>query len=60
MIDKFLKRTWIYNERMMDAVVRLGLVTIDVESVSSAEELVNKCLAAIQRSHNAISLWFPV
>lgn len=39
MIDKFLARTLVYNGRMMKAVKRLGLVHIDVETVSSLEQL---------------------
>ncbi|MCD4738302.1 MAG: 2-phosphoglycerate kinase [Anaerolineae bacterium] len=44
MIDKFLKRTLVYNERMMDAVNRIGLLSLDLEMSSSPEELSDMCL----------------
>ena len=47
MIQKFLERTQLYNERMMDAVNRLGLVSMDVEAISSLEELSDKYLELI-------------
>jgi len=51
MIDKFLERTRLYNERMMDAVHRLGLVSIDVEDVSTLDELTDNCLALLKKPH---------
>ena len=39
MIQKFLARTHLYNKRMMDAVERLGLLSLDVEAASSLDEL---------------------
>ena len=47
MIQKFLERSHRYNERMMDGVNRLGLISIDVEATASVEELSNKCLEFI-------------
>jgi len=44
MVAKFLERTHLYNERMMEAVNRLGLVSMDIESTSSLDELCDTCL----------------
>lgn len=44
MIQQFLGRTQLYNERMMAAVERLGLVSVDVEVTSSLDELCDLCL----------------
>lgn len=44
MIEKFLGRTHLYNERMMVAVKRLGLPSIDVEGISSVDELCDMCI----------------
>ena len=44
MIDKFLERTCLYNERMMNTVNRLGLISINVENTSNVEVLMNMCL----------------
>jgi hypothetical protein len=49
MIQKFLERTYRYNEQMMDAIKRLGLVSINVESVSSLNELSHICLEALNQ-----------
>ena len=43
LIQKFLDRTLLYNQRMREEVEHLGLICIDVESVSMADELKN-CL----------------
>jgi 2-phosphoglycerate kinase len=48
MIDRFLERTWLYNERMMDTVRRLGLVSLDVENASDVNELTGKCLSELR------------
>jgi len=48
MIDKFLVRTHLYNERMMDTINRLGLVSIDVEKASSMDELTSMCLSTFR------------
>ena len=47
MIRKFLERTQLYNERMTEAVNRLGLVSMEVEATSSPEELSDKYLELI-------------
>ncbi|MDF5715463.1 MAG: 2-phosphoglycerate kinase [Rhizonema sp. NSF051] len=44
LIQKFLARTLLYNKRMREKVERLGFICIDVESVSMADELLNKCM----------------
>jgi 2-phosphoglycerate kinase len=48
MIDKFLDRTYLYNERIMDAVKRLGLAIIDVEKASNVDELTGMCLSVLK------------
>lgn len=47
LIQKFLNRTLFYNQRMMESVENLGFTYIDVESVSTLEELSNKCMELI-------------
>ena len=49
MIDKFLERTGLFNERMMDTVNRLGLVSVDVEETSSAADLIDVCLSILEK-----------
>lgn len=49
MVQKFLGRTLVYNEQMMEAVNRLGLVSINVESASSLDELSNRCLELLRK-----------
>ena len=49
MIQKFLERTQLYNERMMEAVDRPGLVCMDVEATSSLEELSDRYLKLVDR-----------
>ncbi len=44
LVDKFWERNCLYNDRITDAVDRLGLVSLDVESVSTPDELMNLCL----------------
>ncbi len=39
MVEKFMGRNDRYNDLMMEAVNRLGLVSIDVGVVSSVDEL---------------------
>ena len=46
LVDKFLERNRLYNERIIDAVNRLGLVSLDVEDASTADELMRLCLSA--------------
>jgi 2-phosphoglycerate kinase len=49
MIQKFLERTHLYNEQMMDAIKRLGLVSINVETTASLNELSDICLKALSQ-----------
>ncbi|MEM6401924.1 MAG: 2-phosphoglycerate kinase [Cyanobacteria bacterium P01_D01_bin.116] len=44
LIEKFLQRTLLYNQRMMEEVDNLGFISIDVESVKTVEELLTKCI----------------
>lgn len=41
MIDRFLERTWLYDERLVEAVERHGYVSLDVEAVP---DLMGACL----------------
>ena len=50
LIQKFLNRTLFYNKRMREEVECLGLICIDVESVSIANELLNKCMELMKAS----------
>ncbi len=50
MIQKFLERTHLYNQRMLEAVKQFGLVSIDIETTSSLEELANRCLQELGKS----------
>jgi 2-phosphoglycerate kinase len=47
MIQKFLERTYRYNGQMMNAIKRLGLVSINVETTASLNELSDICLEAL-------------
>ena len=47
MIDKFLKRTLAYNERMVEAVNRHGFVLIDILN-SDVPELTQRCLSVLE------------
>jgi hypothetical protein len=49
MIQAFLGRTHLYNQRMMDAVGRLGLASIRVEEASSLDELSDELLERLKR-----------
>jgi 2-phosphoglycerate kinase len=49
MIRKFLGRTQLFNKHMMDAIDRLGLLSIDVETVSSLDELSDTCLELLRK-----------
>jgi hypothetical protein len=46
LVDKFLERNYLYNERIIDAVNRLGLMSLNIESASTVDELMNMCLSA--------------
>lgn len=50
LIQKFIDRSVFYNKQMRGEVERLGFICIDVESVSTADELLNKCMEFIQAS----------
>lgn len=49
MIDKFVERTCLYNERTMDVVKQLGLVSMDVENASNVDELTGTCLSVFKK-----------
>jgi 2-phosphoglycerate kinase len=44
LVDKFWERNCLYNDRIIDAVNRLGLVSLDVENASSVDELMSRCM----------------
>ena len=44
MVEKFLERTWLYDQQMQKAAERLGLVPLDVEALSSPGELGDEVL----------------
>ena len=50
LIEKFLQRTLLYNQRMMELVRNLGFIYIDVESISNTEELSTKCMEMILKN----------
>ncbi|RYG70766.1 2-phosphoglycerate kinase [bacterium] len=47
-IQKFLDRTWLYNERMREKLVELGLRFMNVEEVKSPGELLRRCLGKLE------------
>jgi len=49
LIDKFVARTCMFNQRTMEVVKRLGLTRVDGENASSAGELTDMCLSALER-----------
>jgi hypothetical protein len=49
MVEKFLGRNDRYNDLMMEAVNRLGLVSIDVGVASSIDELMEHGLQLVAR-----------
>jgi len=50
-IRKFLERTLVYNIRMMNAVNRLGLISLDPDGTSSLDELSDKCLDLLRKQY---------
>ena len=50
LIQKFLDRTLFYNKRMRGEVERLGFICIDVESISMADELLEKYMELMEVS----------
>lgn len=53
MIQSFLWRTQLYNDRMLASVRCLGLPSLDVEQASSPEELSSLCLALLKKLFSA-------
>jgi 2-phosphoglycerate kinase len=53
MIQKFLERTHLYDRRMLEAVTQFGLVSIDIETTSSLEELTDTCLQKLDKLNAA-------
>ena len=49
MIQKFLERVYRYNQHMIEAVNRLGLVSINVAAISSLHELSDSCLELVRK-----------
>ena len=49
MIQKFLGRTLLYNKRMMAAINRIGLVSMEVEETLSQDELSEMCLELLMK-----------
>ena len=46
LVDKFLQRNCLHNARIIDAVDRLGLLSLDVEAAFTVDELMDMCLSA--------------
>jgi 2-phosphoglycerate kinase len=46
-IDKFWQRNCLLNDRIIEAVDRLGLVSFDVEQVATPDESIDRCLSAV-------------
>ena len=46
MVDKFLKRSLLYNAQMMDAIRQHGLMSVDVNA-ASVDELTERCLSLL-------------
>ena len=44
LIQKFLNRTLLYNERMKQGVKRLGFIGVNVEATTTIDELSSQCL----------------
>ena len=45
LIDKFCQRNCLLNDRIINDVDRLELISFDVEQVSTPDELIDKCLS---------------
>jgi 2-phosphoglycerate kinase len=45
LIDKFVQRTWQFNDLMVEEVKRLGLASLVVDDASRLEELIAGCIA---------------
>jgi 2-phosphoglycerate kinase len=46
-IDKFWQRNCLLNDRIIESVNRLGLVSFDVEQVATPDESIDRCLSAV-------------
>jgi 2-phosphoglycerate kinase len=46
LVDKFIERNFLYNDRIMYAINRLGLAHLDVETASNVDELMEMCFSA--------------
>lgn len=53
-IQKFMGRAFLYNQRMKGAVKQLGLATIAVDEASTVEELTSRCLEIINQKHRTL------
>jgi hypothetical protein len=49
MIQKYLPRNIEYNHLMMNAVNRLGLQYVEIDSSKSLEEIANRCFAILDK-----------
>ena len=49
LIRKFVDRTLLYNQRMMEEVRKLGLLSLNVENESSPDHLPDALLALMQK-----------
>ncbi len=47
MIQKFLGRTHLYNKRLLDAINRHGLASLNVEGSATVQELSDICLQLV-------------
>ena len=47
LIHKFIERTWLYNQAMLNELKNLDYICIQVNSKTTIEELMNKCLRVI-------------
>ncbi|MEA3337675.1 MAG: 2-phosphoglycerate kinase [Chloroflexota bacterium] len=57
MVDKFLGRTRLYNRRMMDAINRLGQLSMVVDDASTLDELTGRCQALLKSNNrNTLTL----
>ncbi len=52
LIDKFLKRTLLYDERMIEAINRHGLIALEVHAAWSLEKLSDKCLKLVKKQYS--------
>ncbi|WP_414565545.1 MULTISPECIES: 2-phosphoglycerate kinase [unclassified Anabaena] len=47
LIDKFWERNCLYNQRIIDDINQLGLLSLNVENVSNTDELMSLCLSTL-------------